>query len=279
MTLNLLAMRALNLPSFAKSRKWRRALVLGGVMALECGSVKGASTIGDLVWHDWDGDGLQASFEPGLAGVRVELWSADLSNLLSATLTNSDGHYELTCPGPGNYRVRVMLPNATDKFTPKNLASDGNLDSDINPDGDFKGFTDVLAVPHNSLSLPGTDAGLQLDEFLDANIGDKIFIARADGTQPGYTFLRVPPSLVELLNEAGAVAGSTMSSALHIGHHIVVTTKVNGTMDFFSIVSRAAARRLRRNAVKWEVTRKHPHPAEWFIARIRFELTKRRGRA
>src|SRR5690242_11069783 len=76
--------------------------------------------VGNFVWNDLDQDGRQDAGEPGLAGVTVQLWNAAKTNLIAQTTTNSNGNYTLQAPSPGDYRVRVLLPDPTlDQFSPK----------------------------------------------------------------------------------------------------------------------------------------------------------------
>lgn len=104
--------------------------------------------VGNFVWDDLDRDGLQDAGEPGLAGVTVQIWNSTKTQLIAQTATNASGIYSLKVSGPGNYRVRVLLPNpALDQFSPKDVnngsASPDLSDSDINPSGTNAGFTDI----------------------------------------------------------------------------------------------------------------------------------------
>ena len=67
------------------------------------------ATLGDRVWYDLDGDGLQDANEPGYAGLVVSLRNAAGTTLASAT-TDAGGHYTFANLASGNYRVAVALP-------------------------------------------------------------------------------------------------------------------------------------------------------------------------
>ena len=54
--------------------------------------LRSASCIGDLVWEDLNGNGLQDGGEPGVEGVTVILFDA-ASNELARTQSDADGHY------------------------------------------------------------------------------------------------------------------------------------------------------------------------------------------
>jgi hypothetical protein len=118
--------------------------------------------VGNFVWDDLDKDGRQDAGEPGIAGVTVQLWNAAKNDLIDSATTNANGNYTLVAPTPGDYRVRVLLPNAAqDEFSPINQAAgDDQLDSDINPTGTNFGFTDIYTFGSNLISITTIDAGI-----------------------------------------------------------------------------------------------------------------------
>ena len=118
--------------------------------------------VGNFVWHDLDVDGRQDAGEPGLGGITVQLWNGAETQLIDQKVTNASGNYSLVAPVPGDYRVRVVLPSASDQFSPKDNAAAGDtLDSDINPSGASLGFTDVYTFASNLISITSIDTGLK----------------------------------------------------------------------------------------------------------------------
>ncbi|MBL8134733.1 MAG: hypothetical protein JNL42_22925 [Anaerolineae bacterium] len=116
---------------------------------------------GNFVWDDLDQDGRQDAGEPGLSGVTVQLWNSAKSVMLDTAVTNASGIYTLQSSGPGSYRVRVVLPSINDQFSPKDQAGgDDTDDSDINPSGGDIGFTDIIAVASNVISISNIDGGI-----------------------------------------------------------------------------------------------------------------------
>ena len=59
--------------------------------------------IGDKVWHDIDGDGMQSSGEPGIPNVEVNLYDATTGAFISSQSTNQLGEYCFTGIPQGNY--------------------------------------------------------------------------------------------------------------------------------------------------------------------------------
>ncbi|MEM1252859.1 MAG: SdrD B-like domain-containing protein [Cyanobacteria bacterium P01_H01_bin.21] len=92
----------------------------------EC--VVGLSTIGDRIWDDLDGDGVQDPLEPGIANVTVGIYR-DLNGngvidttgainfqdpLLTTQVTNSSGNYDFVDLIRGNYIIKVLEGTADD---------------------------------------------------------------------------------------------------------------------------------------------------------------------
>ena len=86
----------------------------------EC--VVGFSTIGDRVWDDLDGDGVQDTLEPGIANVTVGLYRDLTGNgvidgsdpLLTTQVTNASGNYDFVDLIPGTYIIRILEGTADD---------------------------------------------------------------------------------------------------------------------------------------------------------------------
>lgn len=117
--------------------------------------------IGNFVWDDIDGDGVQDTGEPGLAGVTVQLWNSTKTALLLSDVTDANGRYTVVAPTPGSYRVRVLLPASGDAFSPIDQGGDDLEDSDINPSGTDVGFTNIFTLANNVISITSIDAGIE----------------------------------------------------------------------------------------------------------------------
>lgn len=115
--------------------------------------------IGNFVWDDMDMDGIQDG-EPGLGGVTVQLWNASRTVMINEYTTGPAGFYQVTAPGPGDYRIRAILPGVMDIFSPKHQGNDETKDSDINPSGTYLGFSDIFTIPINTVSDYTYDVGV-----------------------------------------------------------------------------------------------------------------------
>ena len=137
-------------------------------------------TLGDRVFYDRDGDGIQGANEPGVPGVRVDIYRpSDLVNPYYSTMTWSDGRYRIgefktERPAalldansarfdgdmvPGNWIAEFSMPPGF-AASPKDQTTDG-YDSDINPNGRTDPFfLNSNSSYDNDWSDPYVDAGL-----------------------------------------------------------------------------------------------------------------------
>lgn len=82
------------------------------VYTYDDGVPTGAS-LGDRVWVDLDGDGVDEDGEPGLAGAAVELLDSG-GVVLGSMVTGEDGGYLFSDLVSGDYQVRVTPPEGGD---------------------------------------------------------------------------------------------------------------------------------------------------------------------
>ncbi|MBV6523040.1 MAG: hypothetical protein MNPFHGCM_03207 [Gemmatimonadaceae bacterium] len=140
-----------------------------------------AARIGDLVWYDVDGDGLQDAGEPGIAGVMVVLTGP--GGPYTAT-TDAAGRYEFTALSAGSYTVTVSAPNGF-VATPMNQGSDRLVDSNGSPA--------MVTLTGNQTVDPSIDIGFTMgtgvigDFVWDDVDGDGI----QDSGEPGFAGLTV----------------------------------------------------------------------------------------
>ena len=92
--------------------------------------------IGDTVWLDLDGNGLQDYKEPQVYGIEIMLLAKEADGSYSEaarTLSDEYGYYAFESLRPGSYIVRVILRDG-DLLTGTFGAPLGEIDSDIDPD-------------------------------------------------------------------------------------------------------------------------------------------------
>ncbi|MCB9020073.1 MAG: hypothetical protein H6546_07065 [Chitinophagales bacterium] len=90
------------------------------------------ASLGDTVWFDSDGDGIQDANEDGVAGVTVTLWSVGGDGMvgggddsqITSQLTDMNGYYLFDGLDAGTYYVMVLLPDGY-SFTTQDATGDG----------------------------------------------------------------------------------------------------------------------------------------------------------
>lgn len=128
-------------------------LISGGMMFFEEAL---DVTLGNLVWDDWDGDGIQDAEEPGLSNVLVQVYEAN-TNLATVTRTDDDGIWLAQGIGPGTFFVQFTLPSGY-QISPRNAGTNTATDSDADL---ATGRTDLIAMSSSETNLT-IDAGMHL---------------------------------------------------------------------------------------------------------------------
>ncbi len=88
------------------------------------------STLGNYVWFDTNGDGIQDPAESGEASILIELYD-DQDQLIDSDISSSQGFYSFGEIESGDYYIKVNLGLSALSFTQYGSGSDLNLDSDI----------------------------------------------------------------------------------------------------------------------------------------------------
>ncbi|MCE9531405.1 MAG: hypothetical protein K8T89_09840 [Planctomycetes bacterium] len=90
--------------------------------------------LGNLVFEDLNGNGLQDVGELGIDGVPVVLYDSTGTNILAITTTAGGGLYSFTGLIPGIYQIRLGDANSTTTYirSAANQGADNTIDSDAN---------------------------------------------------------------------------------------------------------------------------------------------------
>ena len=113
------------------------------------------ASVGDYVWKDLNGNGVQEVAEPGLENVTVRLYDC-AGNLVNTTMTDGVGYYIFEFIIPGSYYIDFDISGLPlgCEFTLQDVGSD-DLDSDPDRSGKTPCF-DLMPAEHN----PTIDAGV-----------------------------------------------------------------------------------------------------------------------
>jgi len=129
-------------------------LISGGMMFFEDElDVK----IGDYVWDDYNGNGLQDAIEPGLSNVLVQVYDSQ-TNLAAVSRTDTNGYWLAEGIGPGSFFAKFTLPSGGYQFTLQHVGTNTTIDSDADP---TTGETDLITMASNETNLT-IDAGMHL---------------------------------------------------------------------------------------------------------------------
>jgi protocatechuate 3,4-dioxygenase beta subunit len=194
-------------------------LAAGGLADIDAGleiaSGDSPAAIGDRVWYDEDGDGIQDAGEPGLPGVAVNLYSAGIDGTLGTAddvleamqITGSNGEFLFSGLAAGSYAVVVDLPDGFSGFSPQGAGGDDTLDSDVGPAGRVE-VTAVSGVVNRDV-----DAGIVSSAPVSvASLAGTIYVDTDDGgdLDPGEGLEGVT---VVLYDDGGNVIASTLTAS------------------------------------------------------------------
>jgi hypothetical protein len=172
-----------------------------------------SGSIGDFVWNDANGNGVQDANESGVNGVIVQLLDAGGSVIASTTTTNSPstgqpGFYIFHGLCAGSYQVHVLKPASFDHISPVDQGNDDAKDSDADP---VTGVASVTLPADNTSDLT-IDFGLVPPAPCVGTIGDFVWNdLNGDGIQqPGEPGLN--GVLVELKDGNGVIQSTNTTT-------------------------------------------------------------------
>ena len=176
------------------------------------------SSIGDYVWDDVNGDGIQGDplSEPPLVGVTVDLTGAgpDSSfgtgdDTTDTTVTDAAGLYSFTDIPPGLYRV-TFTPPGSYIITLQDQGADDAVDSDPNNDplvpATYGVTPDITVAP--AAAIDNVDAGMFDPSTIDGFVWDD---TNGNGIQDGGE-LGIASVTVNLLDSTGTTTISTTTT-------------------------------------------------------------------
>ena len=171
-------------------------------------------SIGDVVWIDQDGDGVQDPAELGLSGIELSLERPD--GTIITTTTNASGHYIFDQLPAGTYTVTVNPTTVPDGLIP-------SYDADGTPDG-----TTVIVITAGEVD-DSADFGYQQTSF---SIGNYVWIdENKDGIQNEPVALGVDGVTLTLYEDTDASGGiSELDQAV-----MTTTTAAGGFYTFTNL--------------------------------------------
>jgi SdrD B-like domain len=170
-------------------------------------------SLGDFVFNDKNGNGVQDATDTPIAGIKVYLLDATTGAKLDSTLTDVAGKYLFDSLLAGNYKVKFVVP-AGSEATTKTAGTDTTKDSNINPDGTTDAVTIDTTLPLGNVGRnnPTIDAGIKPAY---GSIGDYVWTeTNNDGQQTSGEAPIAGVKVYLLDGTTGAKLDSTVTDAL-----------------------------------------------------------------
>jgi len=174
------------------------------------------ASIGDTVWEDTNGDGVQDGGEAGIQNVKVIIYDVNTGQPLDSAFTDASGNYLFEEIASGDYYLAFDISTSTNGVeysgTTQNAGSDDALDSDANPTSGETSIFSFDASTGNDLSV---DAGF----VPQADLGNFVWIdTDQDGIQdfgePGVSGVTV--SLIDISTGLAVSSTTTDGSGLYL---------------------------------------------------------------
>ena len=181
-----------------------------GIDYQDCSS----ASIGDFVWRDLNGNGLQDPGESGIPNCRVFLFTESL-DFVGSMLTDENGNYLFTDLAPGNYIIQVdqkdycptinnstnpdlnsdffvaFLPNGSSVITVGSGEDRRDVDFGLVRKGAIEGMT-YIDVNGDGILDPSIDVKIPDVKVSLVNSDQVIIECVISGPDGGYTFNNVP---------------------------------------------------------------------------------------
>ena len=206
--------------------------------------------IGDTVFSDGDGDGVQDPGEPGIGGVSVQLWRDTDANgvfdstvdaLVTSTVTDASGYYRFESLSGDTYFVSI------DDTQPALTGYAGTtVDQETGLNAAGRQIEALLVT--SAASFLEADFGYQNAAL--ANISGNVFDDKdRDGLDDGVSEPGIGAVTLELLNGSGVVVATTVSDGsgdysfvdLPAGNYTVRVTDEGGVLTNSELTSGADA--------------------------------------
>ncbi len=181
--------------------------------------------IGDRVWQDGNGNGVQDAGEPGMDGVVVEILNSS-AQVIDRSTTALGGYYGFTIAPNTAYTVRLPSSNfvagaplANMILAPRDRGGNDSLDSDADQ---IRRTVAVPGQPAGAMNFT-FDIGVMATTLANGSVGDLVWNDNGNGVQdsgePG-----IPGVTARLIDTAnGSVAATT-------------TTSLNGAYAFNNVI-------------------------------------------
>lgn len=183
------------------------------------------SNIGDFVWEDMNGNGIQDPSELGLNGIRVVLEDTSGAQIVSIFTStggpqNKPGYYQFNNVVPGQYQIRFIIPLLF-KFTKKDIGGNDDQDSDVDT---VTGLIKPVLLEEGE-QKSNLDAGL----IKTATLGNFVWLDNNGNGIQESAESGINGIVVQLYNEQGILVGIKITN-------VNPNTGTNGWYEFAQLI-------------------------------------------
>ena len=232
--------------SFAATASQNSVQTLGAESRKVCVNIvdSGCGCIGNFVWFDANGNGLQDPGEPGINGCIITLYDASnnqvgLPHISTNNISSQPGYYQFCGLTAGTYHL-VVTPPAGYMFTIQNNSNPA-LNSDINPNTGMSATFQFNCQDNNDL-----DIGLVIDDGCNCDqshwggitISDNPVIIDNPNNYNGMAVNKMNNQSASVNSTGGQQAGSggipnnNFSQQLSCGKKDTITLQCKTTYNF-----------------------------------------------
>jgi len=188
----------------------------------------GKAVLGNLVWEDFNKNGIQDIGERGVPNVTVSLYNNDTDVKVATVKTNENGLYEFANLDPDfSYYIQFMIPSGY-------VVSPENQDDDIiDSDADATGKTDVITLVADQINST-VDMGIHHE---GSSLGDRVWFDELGGISNGIQDEGengVADVTVTLYNSSGDTVQTTQTNASG-EYHFTDISKGRYTIGFSNL--------------------------------------------
>jgi hypothetical protein len=191
-------------------------------------TVPTTGSIGDRIWNDADGNGVQDMGESGIGGITVELQDGVCTTSVDCltTTTAADGSYIFPSLTAGNYTIKVINP-------PSGTTQTGDPDeANVQCSSSCDGSTTVpMTITASGETVLTADFGYQFPTGSTSDIGDLIYNQDTGDGIAGVTVVLKNSDGDFIAEDVTDASGNYLFPGLPLGTYTVEVTDANGELD------------------------------------------------
>lgn len=200
--------------------------------SVDAGITTVRAALGNFVWEDKNGNGIQDSGEPGIPGVTVTLYDNTGVTALATAITDGSGMYFFPNLTPGTYVVGFTTIPDNMEFTLQDATTE-SLGTDSDPNVST-GKTSTITLVAGEVNL-NIDAGVR--QKITSAVGDYVWFDKdANGIQLA-TESPISGVVAILYNSSGTAIGSSVTNG---NGYYLISNVTPGSNYYISFINSPA---------------------------------------